>query len=103
MRNLGLLIAILSVLSLVGCFSSTGNSGNLLNRYEITVAVYYPTTTDTVKVIGDLYEAPKVSSDRGSNSIYVDDDYIGKTCIETSAPIKILESKIIQTGIKPVY
>lgn len=74
-----------------------------LNRYELTIAVYYPTTTDTVKVTGDFDQTPKVSSDRGSNSIYVDGDYMGKTCIETSAPIKIIDSKIIQYNVKPIY
>lgn len=74
-----------------------------LNRYELTVVVYYPTTTDTVKVTGDFQRIPKVSSDRGSNSIYVDGDYMGKTCIETSAPIKIIDSKVIQYNVKPIY
>lgn len=74
-----------------------------LNRYELTIAVYYPTTTDTVKVTGDFDKTPKVSSDRGSNSIYVDGDYMGKTCIETSAPIKIIDSKIIQYNVTPIY
>jgi hypothetical protein len=74
-----------------------------LNRYELTLVVYYPTTTDTVKVIGDFEQTPKVSSDRGSNSIYVDGDYMGKTCIETSAPIKIIDSKIIQYNVEPIY
>lgn len=74
-----------------------------LNRYELTLVVYYPTTTDTVKVVGDFDQTPKVSSNRGSNSIYVDGDYLGKTCIETSAPIKIIDSKIIQYNIEPIY
>ena len=74
-----------------------------LNRYELTIVVYYPTTTDTVKVTGDFDKTPKVSSDRGSNSIYVDGDYLGKTCIETSAPIKIIDSKITQYNVKPIY
>lgn len=74
-----------------------------LNRYELTIVVYYPTTTDTLKVTGDFQRIPKVSSDRGSNSIYVDGDYLGKTCIETSAPIKIIDSKVIQYNVKPIY
>lgn len=55
------------------------------------------------KITGDFDKTPKVSSDRGSNSIYVDGDYMGKTCIETSAPIKIIDSKIIQYNVTPIY
>jgi hypothetical protein len=105
MGNIKLLTSIVIIIGIFGCVSNTGNSEDSLNRYEITVAVYYPTTIDTVKVVGDFYNntEPKVSSDRGSNSIYVDGGHIGKTCIETSAPIKILDSKIIQYNVKSDY
>jgi hypothetical protein len=105
MRYPKLFLSVCLSFLLFGCVSNTGNSGDSLNRHEITVAVYYPTTIDTVKVIGDFYNntEPKVSSDRGSNSIYVDGGHIGKTCIETSAPIKILDSKIIQYNVKSDY
>lgn len=66
-----------------------------LNKYELDVVVFYPTTNDTIKLVGYFNDTPRVSSDRGSNSIYVDDGYVGKTCLETSAPIKIINSRIL--------
>jgi hypothetical protein len=85
------------LLFLVSCQDKT------LVRYEVTVGVHYPTRVDTVTVVGDFYETPKVESGRGTNYIFTDGDHVGKTCIETSAPLKIIEYKPIQYGVKPVY
>jgi hypothetical protein len=105
MRTKEIIIAfsIMTIVYIVGFLFIACKESHPLNRYELTIAVYYPTTTDTVKVTGDFDKTPKVSSDRGSNSIYVDGDYMGKTCIETSAPIKIIDSKIIQYNVEPIY
>jgi hypothetical protein len=67
-----------------------------LYKYELTIEVHYPTRIDTLKLEGMFNDKPEVSSDRGSNKIYVDDDYVGKTCFESSAPINIIEYKQIQ-------
>lgn len=105
MRTKEVLIALSlsTIVYIVGFLIYMTSESRPLNRYELTLVVYYPTTTDTVKVVGDFDQTPKVSSNRGSNSIYVDGDYVGKTCIETSAPIKIIDSKIIQYNIEPIY
>ena len=77
--------SIMTLIYVVGFLFVACKESHPLNRYELTLVVYYPTTTDTVKVVGDFDQTPKVSSNRGSNSIYVDGDYSGKTCIKTSA------------------
>ena len=84
--------SIMTLIYIVGFLFVACKESHPLNRYELTLVVYYPTTTDTVKVVGDFTQTPKVNSNRGSNAIYVDGDYSGKTCIETSAPIKIIDS-----------
>jgi hypothetical protein len=89
-------------LVLISLFFVSCNDSTLV-RYEVTVEVHYPTRVDTVKVVGDFYDIPRVESSRGTNYIYTDGDYVGKTCIETSAPINIIEYKPIQYGVKPVY
>ena len=96
MRTKEIIIAlsISTIVYIVGFLFVVCKESPPLNKYELTVVVYYPTTTDTVKVVGDFTQTPKVSSSRGTNSIYVDGDYVGKTCIETSAPIKIIDSKV---------
>lgn len=95
MKNVSLLL--ITMLFLFSCKEKT------LVRYELTVEVHYPTRIDTIKLVGDFYEVPVVQSSRGSDYILVDGDYLGKTCIETSAPIRIIEYKPIQYGVKPRY
>lgn len=69
-----------------------------LNTYEIVVEVHYPTRVDTVTLTGKSYKYPVVSSYEGSNTIYCFDDSFGgiTSVMGTTAPIKILEVKIIE-------
>lgn len=72
-----------------------------LYTYELTVEIHYPTRIDTVKLEGVFLDEPQVSSYKGSNTIYVDGGFIGQTCIESSAPIKIIDSKLINKYVNP--
>ncbi len=67
-----------------------------VTKYEVTVAVFYPTKTDTVKIVDNFYYTPKVSSDEGTNYIYCSTGFPGRRVIETSAPIKIISSIAIK-------
>jgi len=71
MRTKQVLIAfsIMTLIYIVGFLFVACKESHPLNRYELTLVVYYPTTTDTVKVVGDFDQTPKVSSDFFNNII----------------------------------
>lgn len=67
-----------------------------VTKYEVTVEVFYPTKTDTVKIVDNFYYKPKVQSNEGTNYIYTPTGFLGHRVIETSAPIKIISSIAIK-------